>query len=975
MKDHERCTVYSLLIAAILLLFPIVHSYLSDASTREITGRMAASTGLPQDASYSTVEVYDNDGDGLYEIYLGGAGRNPKTKGIYAFEYNPAGSSWSAFGSGLPGSDTGGYYGGLGLGDVNGDGNVDIAAPVPTSWYGGTQAVYLYTSDGSSAFTLAHTFSPGASTNEAEIADLDGDGYYDIAYSYFGGVTVQYGSGSATSWTEVDLPSAGNELDGIGIGDLNHDGLLDLVSTPYFSSKAVRMYVQDPARTWTEVTFRDTANEAFGIKILDLNGDGDTDVVYGSRGEGIKAFAGNGGGSTGGTSFTWTDISSGLPTGGGSWQQLELGDINGDGKPDLISSSDGGSRARVFANNLPGDWTELFSEASEQLTTGGTSYGANFADINGDGQLDCLGCSWGGGADAWIVTTSSGPGPSNSKPAPEAGPDQEVMLGDAVQLDGTGSSDTEDAPSGDAAGSILTYDWNVTSYPQGSAIRDGSLSPSDSDAEASFTPDRVGAYTLTLAVRDTDGDWSPSVDELLITVLKPNDPPVADAGPDQSVRVGDPVTLDGSDSRDPDGEILEYEWTCTSHQVTLSDPSSASPTFTPDTAGIYNFRLRVRDDNDTWSDPDTMNVTVSEAGVNLPPTADAGRDQSITLGETAELDGSGSEDPDGEVLEYEWTCISHTGITFTGQNTSSPSFVPTSAGTYIIRLRMRDINNTWSSEDTVRVTVTEPVVNSPPIANAGEDRTVTFGSVVTLDGTGSIDTDGTIVEYDWVCTSHSVVLANPDSDRPSFTAAEVGTYVFTLAVRDDDGEWSPVDSVSIISKRDTFDITIGPFLLESGDPVVGAAVLLNDGALEYNGETGSDGKCTFQGLRPGEYRLTLSLPGYETLRDISIEVQDDGSLLLPGGQLPTLSPVDDEKDNTGSSPALYLALGAVLVLVLIGAGAGVFVLTGKKDEGSRDGKTEGDADEAPKRCSGCGGEMRKEDDFSRYRCVKCGGFD
>lgn len=59
------------------------------------------------------------------------------------------------------------------------------------------------------------------------------------------------------------------------------------------------------------------------------------------------------------------------------------------------------------------------------------------------------------------------------------------------------------------------------------------------------------------------------------------EPPIANAGPDQSVRMGAIVTLDGTESYDLEGESLAYSWTQTSGpEVTLKDPTSVRPTFT-----------------------------------------------------------------------------------------------------------------------------------------------------------------------------------------------------------------------------------------------------------------------------------------------------------------------------------------------------------------------------------------------------------
>ncbi|MGA1849088.1 MAG: PKD domain-containing protein, partial [Thermoplasmatota archaeon] len=749
-----------------------------------VTGNEKNSSGLPQSASFTTVETWDADDDGKYEIYLGGAGRsNPRTQGISAYEFSTSTSSWSTFGSGLPGSSSGEYYGALGLGDVNKDGNLDIVAPIPSQWYAtSTNAVEIWTSSSSQAFTKAHTFTPGKSTNQAIVEDLDGDSNPDIVFSYYGGLKAYFGSGSATSWTESSPTANGYEMDGVAAGDLNHDGLMDLVATPYFSTRKIYMYIQGSSRSWSEITFKQTTNEAYGIQIADINGDGDNDVAYATKGEGIKVWCGDGGGSVGGTSFTWTSNSTGLPTSGGDWNQLELGDVDLDSDLDIISISSGQDRARIFINNQPSSWTELFTSSTDYLTVGGSGYGANFVDFDGDSDLDAVACSWGGGIDAYTIHTSGTTPPPpepNRKPMPDAGEDQQIFLGEPVRLDGTASTDPEDAPDGDTAGSKLIYDWNVTKYPAGSIIRDSSLSPSDSNPKPSFTPDKVGTYEISLRVKDQDGDWSneTDTDAVSVVVIKPNDPPVADAGPDRSVFVDDQVQLDGSGSRDIDGSIVLYEWRCLSHTVTINNDDQVEASFTPDQQGTFVISLRVQDDNGTWSSPDEVLITAIQRGQNLPPTADAGPDQAYYLGDSITLDGSGSMDLDGDIVTWEWTSTSHPSLDFTDPNSSSPSFTPTGGGAHVIQLRVRDDNRSWSAPDTVTITVIVPAVNVIPVANAGTDLSAMVGDLVTLDGRDSYDPDGIIEAFNWTCTSHTVTLMEALTARPSFIPDVAGRYV------------------------------------------------------------------------------------------------------------------------------------------------------------------------------------------------------
>ena len=134
-----------------------------------------------------------------------------------------------------------------------------------------------------------------------------------------------------------------------------------------------------------------------------------------------------------------------------------------------------------------------------------------------------------------------------------------------------------------------------------------------------------------------------------------NNPPVADAGPDIHMYLGEATLLDGS-AWDPDGDpIVWWEWTIESRPVgsiaELSDPNRPNPVLIPDLVGQYAFSLIVSDGTDE-SLPDTCIVTVD---VNLPPVAIATADcDSGCAPLVVQFDGLQSYDPEGRPLRYSW---------------------------------------------------------------------------------------------------------------------------------------------------------------------------------------------------------------------------------------------------------------------------------------------------------------------------------
>ena len=205
----------------------------------------------------------------------------------------------------------------------------------------------------------------------------------------------------------------------------------------------------------------------------------------------------------------------------------------------------------------------------------------------------------------------------------------------------------------------------------------------------------------------------------------PPSPPVAYAGQGQTTILGTTVPLDGSGSRDPNGDPLTYRWAFAAggqpagSTVALPTERSTDPKleFTPDVEGRYTIELVVGDGQFT-SAPAAVTIT---AIVLRPPVVDAGPDQTVLPGATVELDGSGSRDPNGFPLTYRWQLVrqpagstatlvfaaatdpifipgvqgafaapSFDGATALADAAARPTFVPDVVGTYVVELVVAD---------------------------------------------------------------------------------------------------------------------------------------------------------------------------------------------------------------------------------------------------------------------------------------------
>lgn len=259
-------------------------------------------------------------------------------------------------------------------------------------------------------------------------------------------------------------------------------------------------------------------------------------------------------------------------------------------------------------------------------------------------------------------------------------------------------------------------------------------------------------------------------------------PPVADAGPDQTVNEDTLVTLDGSRSTDDIG-IDSYLWTFT--DVTTKTLTGISPTYTFTTPGTYIITLKVTDVAGKW-DTDELVITVLDV---TAPVADAGPDQTVNEDAPVSLDGSNSADNVG-VIGYIWTFVDAGTRILTGVKATYTFATP---GAYTITLNVSDIVGYWAT-DTVVVTVLD-VTN--PIAQAGPNQTVAENTIVSFDASSSRDNVG-IVSYEWDFGDGS----SGTGSALNHTYTSPGNYTVILTVKDA-ARNSGTDSVLVTVLRDT----------------------------------------------------------------------------------------------------------------------------------------------------------------------------
>jgi PKD repeat protein len=384
-------------------------------------------------------------------------------------------------------------------------------------------------------------------------------------------------------------------------------------------------------------------------------------------------------------------------------------------------------------------------------------------------------------------------GSTNQAPVANAGPDLNLRVGDPVFLDGTASYDPDNGPG------PLTFQWSPGGAPPGSAaVLDDPTRP-----DPQFQPDLPGSYDFELIV--SDGALNSTRDEMTLTAFDGVTPPNADAGPDRNALVGQAATLDGSGSSDPAGLPLAFTWAFQSvaggsslTDVDISGADTATPSFTPDTAGIFVVELEV--DNQTATDVDTVEVTAQIA--NVPPNADAGPDQFVRTGEEARLDGSASADPDGgpDALTFDWSLISVppgsnlTTIDLLDPATATPGLVPDVEGTYISRLEVDDGQATDSDNTAVVADDTPPlIVFLDPTDEEVVDTTTPAFQIGYSDAGSGLDFSSFLLSINGIDVTPGSV-ATPTGAAYSLTAAlPAGDNQASTQIRDLAGNLGQAD--------------------------------------------------------------------------------------------------------------------------------------------------------------------------------------
>ena len=783
-------------------------------------GWMAARTHITTDGGYSGICLGDYDDDGNLDLFAGSPGdQETDPKGLHVYKGDGTGTFTEVTSSsGLP---TTGNWRGVAVGDVNKDGDMDLAA---TSGYGSADGIHVYVGDGTGGFIDQSTGLPNRQDRDSNIvlADFDKDGNLDLAAGGRPGTEVYLGnggSGGSMTWTSSSVGLPNTRSAGISAADVDEDGFVDLVISAIEAGPGGGVYAYKNVREaslWTSIsTGLPSSGDFVENRVGDFDGDGHLDIVATAGFDtsyGIHLYEGDGEGS-------WTERSPGLPD-TTYYVGLDIGDFDGEGSLDIgAGKRTGGGGVEVWRNprGAPDPTVPRVRIASPdggQSWTGGSTHAIRWTTSHGiPPYVIELSYSTDGGTSFPNLIASdlsqTGPGAmtydwtlpkidvttvrisveiTDSTPhsvLDESGYDIEIdstppEIVSTQLFDGAGDIDTELHITFSEGMNKSTSDEVFIAGPGNptlsSHVWEGNILTVQTEG-LQYGSEYIVTAPIGLKDDSDPGNTLATVHEFPFeTRPEPlSASPVAVTGEDVEINQNQAVAFDGTGSTD-DVAVVDWMWSW-DHDGQTTTLTGPSPTFIFALAGIYTVTLTVKDDEGQSSSA-MMFVVVNDIE---EPVADAGEDLSIDQHQYARFDSRGSTDNLG-IDSYEWT-FEYNG---TPVSLSGPilSYRFDTAGPYDVTLTVTDAAG-YSSSDALRLMVLDI---EPPVAVPGEDRSIREGATVTMNGSSSSDNVG-IVSWNWTIEldDRSVHLQGPVVTH-RFMAP--GRFYVSLTVADGAGQLS-----------------------------------------------------------------------------------------------------------------------------------------------------------------------------------------
>jgi gliding motility-associated-like protein len=569
------------------------------------------------------------------------------------------------------------------IGDIDGDGKPDL---IVTNSASNTVSVFRNTSTSGSitagSFASKVDFATGSGPWSVAISDLDGDGKLDLAVADFSSSTVSIFRNTSTSgsitagsfaarvdFTTVDGPQI------VAISDLDGNGKPDLVVTGSSSVSVLRNTSTSgsiSASSFDAKVDFTTGSNAVGVAIGDIDSDGKPDIVianFQSNTVSVLRNTSNLGTITSGSFSPRIDFT----TGTNPWY-IVLGDLDGDGKPDLAVTNYSSSTVSIFRNtSTSGSVTTGSFAAKVDFTTGSTPYYAAIGDIDGDGKPDLAVANNGSQTVSVFRNTSStgflttGSFATRVDFSTGTGP-QGIAIGD---IDGDGKPDiiytnrydnsisvlrntislsapvspviTSFTPAFGPIGTTVTINGsNFSTTPENNTVKFGNIqatviSATETQLTVTVPTTGSGGYQLSVTVNSMTGYSSEP-----FNIIIPQ--PVISSFTPTSGPIGTTVTINGSNfSTTPENNIVKFG----NIQATVISATETQLTVTVPTMGSGGYQLSVTVNSMTGFSNEPFSIIILQPVITFfTPT-------SGPIGTTVTITGSNfSSTPENNIVRF-----------------------------------------------------------------------------------------------------------------------------------------------------------------------------------------------------------------------------------------------------------------------------------------------------------------------------------
>lgn len=376
------------------------------------------------------------------------------------------------------------------------------------------------------------------------------------------------------------------------------------------------------------------------------------------------------------------------------------------------------------------------------------------------------------------------------KPIADAGHNLSAMTNSTVTLDGRKSTSNPTKP--------LSYSWS-------SLFPDGTIS-NPIDSIPTFSSSKPNTYPISLVV--CNGKFYSDTDWIFVTVKDTSIGLKAIVTPECcTIFNGKSIRLNGCESNDSNSVGIQYLWE-NINGGEIDSPAICSPVFHGNNAATYLVSLRVFNGNDTSARSFTT-IIVNDS--NLIPTAKINPVDTIQIGQIVQINASESSDPNSDKLTFFWNTPDGGNLSF-NSDSSKPDFSAPSTGDYTVFLTVSD-GVLESKPVWIVVTITD--TQKVPVANAGDNDSVSLGDSLQLNGSKSSDGNNDPLTYKWRAP-YGGNLSSDTAEKPWFTFDKAGLYFIGLRVFDGKDSSENIDWIKIKVKDTAFIPEYRPTAIISG---------------------------------------------------------------------------------------------------------------------------------------------------------------